>query len=192
MEEEADEGRLVTYDGVVVPEPAWRCTEKRNPYGSVPGLDDDELADPDELERQVYLAEFGPVLALPVRGRRHGLQPSYDEHGRVDWGAFATVDFERSMPRPDRMRYKLEALREKRHDVLIIFSIIKRHVPGKAKYEVLEYLQQGVIGMEHIQDENMRALAQLWRRKLRLDDEIQRLVKARQARVKRELAAVLA
>jgi len=175
-----------------VPASPLLSEERRNRYGSVPGLDDDELADPDELERQVFIKEFGPILALPVRGRRYGLQPGYDEQGRVDWGAFATVDFERSMPQPDRMRYKLEALREKRHDVLIMFSIIKRHVPGKAKYEVLEYLQHGVIGMEHIQDENMRALAQLWRRKLRLDDEIQRLIKARQARVKRELAAVLA
>ena len=42
--------------------------ERRNPYGSVPGLDDEELATPEELERQVMLAEWGPVLALPVRG----------------------------------------------------------------------------------------------------------------------------
>jgi hypothetical protein len=70
------------------------------PYGSVQDLDDDELADPDELERQVYLEEFGPILALPVRGRKSQFRPSVDETGVVDWGAFGTVDFERTMPQP--------------------------------------------------------------------------------------------
>lgn len=36
-------------------------------YGSVAGLDDEELASPAELERQVYEREFGPILALPVK-----------------------------------------------------------------------------------------------------------------------------
>ena len=43
--------------------------DRKNRYGSVPGLDDEELAEPWELERQVTLQEWGPVLALPVRGR---------------------------------------------------------------------------------------------------------------------------
>ncbi len=34
-------------------------------YGSVPGLDDEELADPEELERMVEWELWGPVLALP-------------------------------------------------------------------------------------------------------------------------------
>ena len=50
-----------------VPVSALLHEERRNRYGSVPGLDDEELADPAELERQVYLQEFGPVLALPWR-----------------------------------------------------------------------------------------------------------------------------
>jgi hypothetical protein len=61
---------------------------KKNRYGSVPGLDDEELASPEELERQVLLEEWGPVLALPVRGRRNPIQPVIDENGGLDWGAF--------------------------------------------------------------------------------------------------------
>ena len=45
MEEEKG---FVIYEGVVVPVSALRRVEKRNLYGSVPGLDNDELADPDE------------------------------------------------------------------------------------------------------------------------------------------------
>ena len=52
--------------GVEVPESVLLRRELVNKYGSVPGLDDSELADPDELERQVFVQEFGPLLALPV------------------------------------------------------------------------------------------------------------------------------
>jgi len=56
-----------------------RC--KGNRYGSVPGLDDSELADPDELERQVLMQEFGPVLALPIKASRSVIRPEIDENG---------------------------------------------------------------------------------------------------------------
>jgi len=41
--------------------------EQANRYGSVEGLDDEELADPEELERQVFAEEWAPILALPER-----------------------------------------------------------------------------------------------------------------------------
>ena len=53
--------------------------ERGNRYGSVEGLSDDELADPDELERVVYMEEYGPILRLPVGGRRHPFYGSIDE-----------------------------------------------------------------------------------------------------------------
>ena len=37
-----------------VPVSALLHEARRNRYGSVPGLDDEELADPEELERQTY------------------------------------------------------------------------------------------------------------------------------------------
>ena len=77
---------------VEVPESALLRRDRGNRYGSVPGLDDSELADPDELERQVLRQEFGPVLALPVKGNGSSIRPVVDEAGGVDWGAFGTVD----------------------------------------------------------------------------------------------------
>ena len=43
-----------------VPSPAVVLGRNEQRYGSVPGLDDDELADPDELERQAIMAELEP------------------------------------------------------------------------------------------------------------------------------------
>ena len=76
-----------------VPVSALLSMERKNRYGSVPGLDDEELADPAELEREVVLQEWGPVLSLPVQGSKSGIVPAVDESGGVDWGAFGTVDF---------------------------------------------------------------------------------------------------
>jgi len=55
--------------------------ERRNRYGSVPGLDDEELAEPWELERQAMLQEWGPVLALPVRTKRGWVQRGFPLDG---------------------------------------------------------------------------------------------------------------
>jgi len=48
-----------------VPVSALLHQDRKNTYGGVPGLDDKELADPEELERVVYLQEWAPILALP-------------------------------------------------------------------------------------------------------------------------------
>ncbi len=124
-----------------VPVSPLLAEQKRNPYGSVEGLDDEELADPAELERQAFIADWGPILALPVRTRRGWVQPSIDENGNVDWGAFGTVDFERSMGPCDKLRYKADRLQEKRRDVLIMYSIVSNRLP-KARYKVLKLLEK--------------------------------------------------
>jgi len=116
-----------------VPVSALLSVDRGNRYGSVPGLDDDELLGPAELERQVYQQEFGPVLTLPVKGNRSGVRPVVDEAGGVDWGAFGTVDFERLCPF-DKMRYKVDKLREQLKDLTIRMAIVKERLPGKAKY----------------------------------------------------------
>ena len=61
---------IEVYDGVEVPESPLLKREHKNKYGSVPGLNDEELADPDELERQVVREAFEPVLLLPVQSPR--------------------------------------------------------------------------------------------------------------------------
>ena len=80
MDNETD---LAMEDGVEVPESVLLRRDRGHRYGSVPGLDDSELADPDELERQVFVQEFGPVLALPVKAGRGFLRPSVDEEGTL-------------------------------------------------------------------------------------------------------------
>ena len=188
MEEETD---FVIYEGVVVPESALLKAEKRNLYGSVPGLDDDELANPTELERQVYREEFGPVLALPARGTKRGMCPDVAEDGGVDWGAFASVDFQRNMPEFDKARYKAEKLKEQLRDVLIMFSIVKRRLP-RVQHLVLKYVRMGIIELWHIANDDMRSLAQLFLRARRLQQEIRALKGVSWKKMRKELEAVLA
>ena len=141
-------------------------------YGSVPGLDDDELADPDELEQQVYREEFKPILTLPIKVKRGGIRPDYDESGKVDFGAFATVDFERMYGEFDKARYKADKLREELGDVTIMIGIIKERIPGSAKTKVLRLVWKGKLELEDIVHEDMRALAMWFLRALKLRQEI--------------------
>ena len=165
----------IIYDGVVVPGSALLRRKRRSKYGSVPDLDDEELADPGELERLAYIQEFAPVLALPVQSKSSGIRPDIDENGGVDWGAFGTVDFERTRPAFDKARYKADKLREELRDVLILLSIVQERLPRKAKYLVLKYLRLGIIELEHIASEDMIAVARMERRARRLQQGIREL-----------------
>lgn len=73
-----EQAKLALCGDVVVAESALLRRERRDRYGSVPGLDDSELADPNELERQVLRQEFAPVLALPVSGGKCFMRPNID------------------------------------------------------------------------------------------------------------------
>ena len=64
-----EEFELVQVEGI--PVPAAFSIVRPDRYGTVEGLDEDELANPAELERQVYQKEYGPILALPVKHKRH-------------------------------------------------------------------------------------------------------------------------
>ena len=166
---------------VEVPESALLQVEQVNRFGSVPGLADEDLLGPDELERQVYRAEFGPILDLPFQGSRRWMQPVIDQEGRVDWGAFGTVDFER-IQSFDKARYKADKLRERLKDITIILGIIKDRLPGKAKYLILKYLRMGIIDMAHIVNEDMHSLARRYLQARKLRDEIQQLEQEAQKR----------
>jgi hypothetical protein len=171
-----------------VPVSAILKVQKRNPYGSIEGLNDDELADPDELERQVMAEEWGPVLMIPTKKGSSGIQPAIDESGGVDWGAFGTVDFERSRPEFDKARYKAEKLKEKRDDLIIMMQTVCGRLPRMAMRQVLKYVQSGIIELEDIASEDMRALAKLYLRTLRVQKEIRELDQAslRRRRAKAE------
>jgi len=183
-----NETSFIVYDGVVVPEAALLKRERQNRYGCVPDLDEEELADPGELERQALREEWGPVLALPSKAKAEGIRPAVDESGGVDLGAFGSVDFERGRPEFDKARYKAEKLRERLKDVLIMLGIVKERLPGKAKYLVLKYLRMGVIGPEDVVSEDMRVMAGLYEKARRMQREICDLEEAsrqrQEARVK--------
>jgi len=176
---------------IVVPESVLLKVERPGGYGSVPGLDDSELAAPDELERQVYRKEWGPVLALPVRGYRSSIRPAVDEDGGVDFGAFATVDFDRYSFEFDKARYKVEKLREEVRDLVIRFSIINEKMPQKAKYKVLKCLKLGTVELDDIDNWDMYFLGGLYLRILGLQKQIkevkQRSWERRQQRLRRFL-----
>ena len=158
-----------------VPVSAAITVQKPSGYGFVPSLDENELADPDELERQVLVQEFAPVLALPFKARRNPIEPATNENGHVDWGAFGTVDFDRYRPKFDKAGYKADKLKEKLGDVLIMLSIVKERIKSKAKYLVLKYLRMGIIELEHIVDDDMLALGRLYVRVRRIQREIAEL-----------------
>lgn len=178
--------------GIEVPESVLIRRLRPNKYGSVPGLDDSELADPDELERQVLEQEFAPVLALPDKSGRSCIRPNIDEGGRVDWGAFGTVDFDRHRQQFDKLRYKADKITEQRKDVLIMFGIVNERIKAWAKYLVLKYLRMGIIELEHVVNNDMLALARLFRRAERMRQEIAELQEAGERRRQRRAAALWA
>jgi len=180
------ESRFEIGQGDQVAESVLLRRELGNKYGSVTGLDDSELADPDELERQVFMQEFGPVLVLPVEGKSE-IRPEMDESGNVEWGAFGTIDFDRYRGGFNRVRYKADKLREQKKDLLIMVGIVNERLPGKAKYMVLKYLKMGIIGLEHIVNADMLALARLYLRVERLRDEIRQMERASETRRKRQM-----
>ncbi len=178
------------YDDIVVAESALLKRDRPSRYGSVPDLDDSELAEPDELERQVLRQEFAPVLALPVKRRRSGIRPGVDENGQLDWGAFGTVDFDRYGGGFDKARYKADIVKEELRDLMISFSMVSDRIQTRAKYLILKYLRMDIIQLEHIIDNDMLALAKLFLRARQLRREMVELREASRRRRLRKAEAM--
>ena len=155
-----------------VPVSAILKVQRSNRYGSVLGLEDSELANPDELEQQVIRQEWEPILLLPVQGRKSGFYPGVDESGSVDWGAFGTVDFDRHRPDYNKARYKVEKLKEQLKDVMILLSIVGERLPSRAKYLVVKFLRTGIIQMDHIENTDMESFVRLYQRARNLHRQI--------------------
>lgn len=165
-----------TYQGIVVPEPVPVKVEKKDKWGHVPGLDDEELASPEELERAVLRAEWGPVLALPVQGKG-SFRPDVDEDGFV-FGAFASVDFERVKSGFDKARYKADKLREQLKNSIIMFQMIRQRLPKKSAGLILKHLRMGIIDLEGIADFDTRQLGTFYLRIRSLRKQIAELEEA--------------
>ena len=149
--------------------------ERSTGLGHVPGLDDDELLDEQELEQWVEWQEWGPILAIPVTKPRSTIQPTIDENGRADWGAFGTVDYGRQHGPFDKARYKADRLGEELGRVLITIDIVRDRLPQPALYLALKYLRMGILKDEHVAHEDLRAILRLTRRAEKLREEIREL-----------------
>lgn len=174
------ETSFVIYEGVVVPESVLMKREKSNPYGSVPGLSDEELADPDELEQQVYREELGPVLRLSEKQGKCWIRPVIED-GHIHWGAFSSVDFDRYRLEFDKARYKSEKLREQLKDLVIMVKIVSKRIPGRDKYKVLKLAKLGSIDIGQIRDFDLYQLAEMYLRALRIRQQIDGLDEKRRA-----------
>ena len=181
-----DQQEIEIYDGIVVPAAALQQERQRTKYGTLKDLPDEELADPDELERVVYKEMWWPILRLPQQRWECPIRPNIDEDGRVDWGAFGTVDFDSYRPEHSKLRYKAEQMKEQLKDRVIQLYIISERIPGRAKWEILRLVRKGRLDTDDITNWDMWQLAVGYRRAWRLRQEIERmLARSRKQREKK-------
>jgi len=172
--------------------PLWAVLAKKrsNKYGGVPDLPDEELADPEELERQVHREEFGPVLLLPGGPGEPEFFPGVDEQGDVDWGAFGTVDFDRMRPKKSETRHRLAELGARLKDTIIIMQVMEHRLPRFTRGQVLWHVKRGVLDIGDIADMDLYQFVVLGRRADRLRAEIAELQERSRER-ERRIAAVM-
>ena len=163
-------------EGAEVAPPAW--VKPVNTYGSVEGLEDEELASPAELERAYYRELWGPILLLP-KPRSVDFNPAWDCHS--DTNAFATADFDRMMPEFDKLRYVRDKLRGQVKDLCIMMKIVSERIRDIRKYKVLRLVGKGILDADDIQQGDLWQLAVMYKRALRIRKNIDRLeAKSRQ------------
>jgi len=170
-----ERGPVSSCEGMVVGKSALVSVERHRGYGSVPGLEDEELADPAELERQVFAQEWGPILALPCRSRRGGIRPAIDEWGHLDWGAFGTWDFERLRGPFDAARYKADKLQEQLRNDLFMLDTVRERLSPEAREQVRTQASRPEVDLDDFADADQRAYAKWLRRVRRLSQEIYEL-----------------
>jgi len=120
------------------------------------------------------------------------MRPNIEQDGSVDWGAFGTVDFDRYSGGFDKVRYKADKIAEQLKDLLILLGIVNERLKPRAKYMVLKYLKMGIIGLEHIVNNDMRALARLYSRIRKMRKEIAELWEASERRRQRKTTVLWA
>jgi hypothetical protein len=174
-----DQQEFEIYDGIVVPATALRREQQRTKYGNLADLPDEERADPDELERAVYKEMWWPILRLPQQRWECPIRPNMDEDGRVDWGAFGTVDFDSYRPQSSKIRYKAEQMKEQLKDRVNMLRMISARIPGTAKYKILWLVRKRRLDTDDIRDWDMWQLAVGYMRAWRFRHEIERMLKRR-------------
>lgn len=186
-----NEENIVLYKNVVVPVSPVIRPIRDNGFGSVEGLEDDELAEPEELERMVFIEEFGPVLALPAPKRKNVITPDIDEDGKPDWGAFGTVDFDRYRPKRSKESYVIEQLQRELFGQNLMIEIISNRLDAYARYSILKYVFKGIIDIGHISDMDMYLLVERVQRAIYLVKKIATLKAKAKARHRARLRKFL-
>jgi len=176
------------YDGIVVPASALRQEQRMKKYGTISDLPQDELADPDELERVVYKEMWWPILSLPQQRWECPIRPNMDEDGKVNWGAFSSVDFESYRPQFDKLRYKVEKMREELKDLVVMLKMVSARIPGRAKMKILRLVGSGVLDIGDISNNQMYFLAEMYLRASRMREQIKWLQEKRRKQHEEELA----
>ena len=177
-------------DGAEVAPAAW--IKPVNRYGTIPDLPEEELAGPDELKRVIYKEMWWPILRLPQQRWECPIRPNMDEDGRIDWGAFGSVDFDSYRPQFDKLRYKTEKLREKLKDLVFMLKTMSARIAGKRKFKILKLVRTGVLDIGNIVDNQMYFLAEMYLRAWWMREQIERLQEKRKQRHEKELKAWLA
>ena len=149
--------------------------ERQLGFGSVVGLEDEELADPHELERQIMISEWGPILQLPVRSRGGWLLPEIDEDGDLDWGAFGTVDFARLREPFDKALFKADRLQEELRHQVIMLETAGGHIPMASRLRILDEGRRGQLDLDEVEDMNEWFYARRYLRIKPLRNEIREL-----------------
>ena len=144
-------------------------------YGGVPGLPDEELADPAELERQAFIADWGPILSLPVKSDDGGIRPEIDEDGHLNWGAFGTVDFERLHGPFDKARFKADKLEEQVRDAVITMDMIATRLTPERVNSIQARFQNDSYIIDDLEDADEYGFARWYTRIRRLRSEIREL-----------------
>ena len=118
-------------------------------------------------------------MRLPQQRWECPIRPNMDEDGRIDWGAFGTVDFDRYRPGFDKFRYKAEKLREKLKDLVVMLQIASARIPGNTKWKILKLVGKELLDIGDIIDNQMYFLAEMYLRAWWLRKEIERLYQRR-------------
>ena len=165
------QSRYERYNGVLVPSPASLKIERKNKYGSVEGLDDSEVIDPMELERQVILNEFKSIFFIPLQRQNEGIR-------NVMWNS---EDFLKSVldpiciKKPQIEKSNLDKLRDKLRFTSNMINNMYNTQPDRKKRITLKYLLMGWISPKDIIDRNLKTCAEWCLRSIQLQKEIKQL-----------------
>ena len=187
------ETKFEVYDDVEVAESPLLRRKRSKRYGSIPGLDDEDLIEPAEIERVFLKEAFAPILALPVKTRKGWIKPNVDEDGTIDIGAFGTVDFDKYV-HFDKALYKADKLKEELFHERLMIEMISGRIKTTAKYKDIRYALMDILDVDNISDVDMYCLAKRCLRARRLQREIaelqERSRKRRQAMAEKFLGSL--